>query len=88
MKTFEVLDEVLETKLESILRVELLTKILSVGCDELPIELTVRFWSAVAHLLSCRVQDDGEENMSGQAMGCQADPGTPYVMAIIALIPK
>ena len=35
-----------------------------------------RFWSAVADLLSCRVQDDDEEDMSGQVMVGQADPGT------------
>ena len=33
-------------------------------------------WSAVADLLSCRLQDDGEEDMSGQAMVGQAVPGT------------
>ena len=37
------MDEVLATKLECILGVELLTKILSVGYDDLPIELTGRF---------------------------------------------
>ena len=53
-----------------------MTKILSVGRDVLPKELTGRFWSAVAELLSCRVQDDDEEDMSGQAMVGQATPGT------------
>ena len=67
---------VLVTKLESMLGVDLLTKILSVGCDDLPKELTGRFWSAVADLLSCRVQDDDEEDMSGQVMVSQAAPGT------------
>ena len=60
--------------MESMLGVELLTKSLRVGCDDLPKELTVRSWSAVANLLSCRVQDDGED-ISGQAMVGQADPG-------------
>ena len=55
---------------------DLLTKILSVGCDDLPKELTGRFWSAVADLLSCRVQDDDEEDVSGQVMVGQAAPGT------------
>ena len=50
------------------MRVELLTKILSVGCDDLPKELTGRFYSAVADLLSCRVQEDDEEDMVGQAV--------------------
>ena len=45
----------LATKLGSMLGVKLLTKILSVGCDDFPKELTGRFWSAVAELLSCRV---------------------------------
>jgi hypothetical protein len=67
---------ILATKLESMLGVDLLTKILNVGCDDLPKELTGRFWSAVADLLSCRVQDDDEEDMSGQVMVGQADPGT------------
>ena len=49
---------------------------LSVGYDDLSKELTGRFWSAVADLLSCRVQDDDEEDMSGQVMVGQADPGT------------
>ena len=66
----------LATKLESLLGVDLLTKILSVGCDDLPKELTGRFWSAVADLLSCRVQDEDEEDMSGQVMVSQAVPGT------------
>ena len=35
-----------------------------------------RLWSAVADLLSCRLQDDGEEDMSGQAMVGQAGPCT------------
>ena len=52
-----------------------MTKILSVGCDDLPKEMTGRFWSAVADIHSCRVQDDGEEDMSGQAMVGQAGPG-------------
>ena len=34
------------------------------------------FWSAVADLLSCKVQDDDEEDMSGQAIAGQAVPGT------------
>ena len=38
--------------------------------------MTDRFWSAVADLLSCRMQDDGEKDMSGQAMVGQAGPGT------------
>ena len=38
------------------------------GCDDLPEELTGSFWSAVADLLSCRVKDNGEEDMSGQVM--------------------
>ena len=58
------------------LGVELLTKILSADCNNFPKELTGRFWSAVADLLSCRVQDDDEEDMSGQAMVGQAGPGT------------
>ena len=52
------------------------TKILSVGCDGLPKELTGRSWLAVADLLSCRVQDEDEEDMSGQVMVGQAAPGT------------
>ena len=64
------------TKLESLLGVDLLTKILSMGCDDLPKELTGCFWSAAADLLSCRVQDDDEEDMSGQGMVSQAGPGT------------
>ena len=64
--------EVLATKLESMLGVELFTMILSVGCNDLPKELTGRFWSAVADLLSCRVQDDDEKDMSGQVMVGQA----------------
>ena len=35
-----------------------------------------RFWSALADPLSCRVQDDDDEDMSGQAMVGQAVPGT------------
>jgi hypothetical protein len=66
----------LATKLESLLGVDLLTKILSVGCDDLPKELTGRYWSAVADLLSCRVQDEDDEDMSGQVMVSQAGPGT------------
>ena len=58
------------------LGVEVVTQILSVGCDDLPKELTGRFWSVVADLLSCRVQDDNEEDMSGQVMVGQAVPGT------------
>ena len=67
---------VLVTKLECMLGVDLLTKILSVGCEDLPKELTGRFWSAVADLRSCRVQDDDGEDMSGQVMVGQAAPGT------------
>ena len=53
-----------------------MTKILSVGCDNLQKELTGRFFSAVADALSCRVQDDVEENMPGQACpGAQALSG-------------
>ena len=51
-------------------------KTLSVGCDDLPKELTGRVWSAVADLLSCRVQHDSEDDMSGQAMVSQASPDT------------
>ena len=58
------------------LGVECLTKIWSACCDDLPKELTGRFWSAVADLLSCRVQDGGEENMLCQAMVGQDGPGT------------
>ena len=58
------------------LGVEPLTNILSVGCVDLPKELTGKFWSAVADLLPCRVQDDDEEDMSGQDMVGQAVPGT------------
>ena len=59
---------VLAIRFQSRLGVKLLTKILSVDCDDLKKELTGCFWSAVADLLSCRIQDDREENMSGQAM--------------------
>ena len=45
------------------------------GLDDIPKELTGRFWSAVADLLSCRVQDEDEEDMSDQAMVGQAGPG-------------
>ena len=45
---------------------------LSVGCDNLPKELAGRVWSALADLLSCRVQDIDEEDMSRQAMVGQA----------------
>ena len=58
------------------LGVELLTKILSGGCGELLKKLTGCFRSAVVSLLLCRVQDDGEEDMSGQAMVGQAGPDT------------
>ena len=51
--------------MECMLRVERVTKILSVGCDDLPKELQGRFWSAVAGLFSCRIQDDSEEYISG-----------------------
>ena len=53
---------VLATKLESMLGVERLTEIWSACCDDLPKELTGVFWSAVADPLSCKVQDDGEED--------------------------
>ena len=66
---------VLATRLESMLGVELLTKILNVVCDDLTKQLTGRFWSAVADLLSCRVQDGREADMSGQAMVGLAGPG-------------
>ena len=66
----------LATTLESMLRFEVLTQILSVFCNDLPKALTGRLWSAVADLLSCRVQDDGEDDVSGQAMVGQAAPGT------------
>ena len=46
-----------------------------VGCDDIPKELTGRFWLAVADLLSCRVQDEDEEDMSDQAMVGQAGQG-------------
>ena len=45
------------------------------GCDDIPKELTGRFWSAVAALISCRVQDEEEEEMSDQAMVGQAGQG-------------
>ena len=45
------------------------------GCDDIPKELTGRFWLAVADLLSCRVQDEDEEDMSDQAMVGQAGQG-------------
>jgi hypothetical protein len=55
----------LADRLESVLGVNLLTSILTVDKDTVPKELTVSYWSAVAELLSCRV--DGSEDMSGQA---------------------
>ena len=39
-------------------------------------DLTGRFWSAVADLPSPRIQDAGEEDMSGQDMLGQAGPDT------------
>ena len=59
---------ILATALEFTLVVELLTTVLSVGCDDVLKELTGHFGSAVVDLLVCRVQDDGEDDMSGQAM--------------------
>ena len=53
-----------------------MTKTLSMGCDSFPKELQGRFWSAVAGLFSCRIKDDSEEYISGQAMVDQAGPGT------------
>ena len=47
-----------------------------VGISSLLNEYNRRFWSAMADLLSCRVQDDDEEDLSGQAMVGQAVPGT------------
>ena len=58
------------------LGVAILTRILSVGYDDVPKELTGHFWSAVADLLLCRVRGNGEEDMSGQAMVGLAGPGT------------
>ena len=50
---------------------------ISIGCNDLPKEWTGRFWSAVADLLACRVQDCDEEDMSGQVMVGQAILRTP-----------
>ena len=63
---------VLANNLDSMSDVELLTRTLCVGCNDLPKELTGRFWLIVADLVPCRVQDDGEIDMSGQAMVGQA----------------
>jgi hypothetical protein len=55
----------LADRLESVLGVDLLTLILTVDKEMIPKELTVSYWSAVAELLSCRLE--GVEDSSGRA---------------------
>ena len=59
---------ILATELESVSAM-----ILTMNCNDLQKELLGRFWSVVADLLSCRVQEDSEEDMPGQAMLASRD---------------